>query len=70
MRGRYRGSIISTVSFSSVHPRPNFQGSSRAFANPYDASRSRAHSAARLCAGDAVKRGPMFTVSMSNTGAA
>ena len=56
-KGTYRGSIISSVSFSNVHPRPNFHGSSLAFSSPYRASLSRTNSAARLCAGDAVSRG-------------
>src|SRR5262245_23779912 len=69
MSGRYRGSTISMVSFSIVQPRPNFHGSRCTLDRPYDASRSRVHSTARLCAGEAVSRGPMSTVSIWKTGA-
>src|SRR5437667_4632988 len=49
---------------------PNVHGSTWTLARPYDNSRSRVHSTARLWAGEAVRRGPISMVRWLKTGAA
>ena len=69
MSGMKRGSTISSVNFSSCQPRPNSHASSLTLLNPHFAIVSRAQSAARLCAGDPVSRGPMSSTRTLNIGA-